>query len=135
MPIFTWDNSYSVKVATVDMQHKTLVGMINELNDAMVAGKGRQAIEKIINGLIKYTATHFKLEEDYFDRYSYPDTAAHKREHAAFVNKVTQFKGDYEGGRLGLSIEVMNFLSAWLKEHIKGCDQKYTTFLNSKGVV
>ncbi len=134
MALIQWDGSFSVKVAEIDQQHQKLVSMINELNDAMRQGKGKDVLGKIINGLISYTATHFNTEEKYFDRFGYPETDSHKKEHVAFVKKVSEFKNGFEQGKLGLSIEVMNFLSDWLKNHIKLTDMKYSKFFNEKGL-
>ena len=127
-----WNDSYSINFREIDTQHKRLVEMINNLDDAMRQGKGKETLGKIINGLIVYTKTHFETEEKYFDEFEYPDTAEHKREHAAFVNKVNDFKAGFQSGKLGLSIDVMNFLSDWLVHHIKETDKKYAPFLREK---
>ena len=134
MALINWSDSLSVNVAEIDRQHKELIAMINELNDAMKTGKGKDVAGKIINNLIKYTATHFKLEEDLFTKFDYPDTESHKREHAAFVKKVSEFKEGFEKGKLSLTMDVMSFLSDWLKHHIMGTDKKYVQFFNDKGV-
>lgn len=134
MALITWNDSLSVNVAEIDQQHKKLINMINELNDAMRAGKGKDVLGKIVTNLISYTETHFKTEEKYFAQFNYPDTDNHKREHAAFVQKVTGFKNGFEEKRLTLTIEVMNFLSDWLKNHIMGTDKKYSHFFNEKGL-
>ena len=134
MALITWDDSFSVNVADIDRQHQKLISMINELNDAMKQGKGKDILGKIVNGLISYTATHFKTEENYFERFGYPDANQHKKEHIAFVQKVSDFKNGFEKGKLSLSIEVMNFLSDWLQNHIKGTDKKYSQFFNGKGL-
>lgn len=134
MALITWDDSFSVRVAEIDQQHQKLVALINDLNDGMRQGKGKEALAKIITGLLGYTVTHFKAEEKYFDQYGYPDKDQHKKEHGDFVQKVTDFKMGFEAGKLGLSIEVMDFLGNWLKKHIKGTDQKYSQFFNAKGL-
>ena len=108
--------------------------MINELNDAMRSGKGKDALAKIVSGLITYAGTHFKTEERYFDQFGYPDASDHKKEHADFVVKVSEFKDGFTKGKIGLSIEVMNFLSDWLQNHIKGVGKKYGPFFNAKGL-
>jgi hemerythrin len=108
--------------------------MINELYDAMRQGRGKVIIGKTINGLVDYADLHFKTEEKYFDLFGYSDTLAHKREHADFVKKVTEFRSGLESGKLSLSLEVMNFLSDWLKNHIKVVDKKYASFFNEKGL-
>jgi hemerythrin len=134
MALIKWDDSFSVNVAKIDQQHQKLILMINELHDAMKQGKGKEVLGKIVNGLISYTATHFKTEEDYFNQFGYPETDSHKKEHIAFVQKVSEFKDGFEKGKLSLSIEVMNFLSDWLQNHIKGTDKKYSQFFNGKGL-
>ena len=134
MALIVWNESLSVGVARIDEQHKKLVGMINELNEAMRKGQGKEVIGGIVEGLVAYTVTHFALEESFFARTGYPDTAAHEKEHSEFVLKVSTFRDDFEAGRLSLTIDVMNFLSSWLKGHIKGCDQKYSHHFKEKGV-
>lgn len=134
MALIKWDDSFSVNVAKIDEQHLALIAMNNELNEAMAQGKGKEVLGKIVNGLISYTATHFKTEEDYFNRFGYPEKDSHKKEHVAFVQKVTEFKDGFENGKLSLSIEVMTFLSNWLRNHIKVIDKKYSRFFNEKGL-
>lgn len=41
-----------------------------------------------------------------------------------------KFKDVFEKSKLGLSIEVMNFMSDWLINHIKSVDKKYGPFFN-----
>ena len=134
MSLITWNDRLSVKVAEIDQQHKKLITMINELNDAMKVGKGKDALGAIVNNLIVYTMTHFKTEEKYFAQFGYPDTDQHKKEHEAFVKKVSDFKDGFENRKISLTIEVMDFLSDWLKNHIMGTDKKYSQFFNEKGL-
>lgn len=134
MALINWDDSFSVNVNQIDMQHKNLVKMINELNEAMKQGKGKDIMARIINDMMRYASTHFKLEEDYFDKFRYPDAENHKKEHAVFVEKVTNFKEGFDEGKIFLSISVLDYLSDWLQGHIKGTDKKYSQFFNMKGL-
>jgi len=134
MALIKWDDSFSVGIAEIDAQHKMLVDMINNLNDAMRQGKGKDALGKTIGGLIDYAGTHFLTEERYFDQFGYPGTLSHKKEHADFTLKVTEFKNKFDTGTVALSIEVVNFLSNWLQNHIKIVDKKYGPFFNEKGL-
>jgi len=134
MSIIQWNENLSVNVDEIDKQHQKLVGMINDLSDAMSEGKGKDVLGKITNGLIDYTVSHFQTEEKYFDLYKYPDTIKHKKEHSDFVKKVVAFKADFESGKVGLSIQVMYFLSDWLKNHIKVVDKEYGPYFNQKGL-
>jgi hemerythrin len=134
MALIAWSDSLSVQVAEIDQQHKNLIAMINELSEAMKAGKGKEVLEKIVNSLIGYTATHFKTEEKYFARFAYPDTENHQKEHAAFVKKVTDFKNGFEAKKVSVTVDVLTFLSDWLKNHIMGTDKKYSQFFHEKGL-
>jgi len=134
MPLINWTNDFSVNVAEIDQQHKKLVGMINELHDAMRAGKGKDIIGSIINNLIDYARVHFGTEEKYFAQFGYPETEVHKMEHAGFIKKTLDFNNGFKQGKIGLTIEVMNFLSDWLKNHILKTDKRYSKFFNEHGL-
>lgn len=135
MALVNWNDSLSVNVLQIDNQHKKLVSMINSLHEAMKQGKGKEVMGRILNGLITYTDTHFKLEEDYFAKFGYLDTANHKKEHAEFVDKVMEFKNGFDSGKLTVTVQVMTFLSKWIQTHIKGTDMKYSAFFNEKGLI
>ena len=134
MALINWNENMSVDVEKIDQQHQKLVAMINDLNDAMKQRRGNETIGQIVGGLMGYTATHFKTEETYFDQFGYPEADQHKKEHTEFVQKVSEFKDGFDGGKLGLSIEVIQFLSNWLKNHIMGTDKKYTQFFKANGL-
>lgn len=134
MARFVWDSKMSVSVQKFDDSHKKLVDMVNELDDAMRAGKGKDVMEKILGGLVSYTATHFGDEEKLMLGHKYAGYIAHKAEHDALVKKVVQFQGDFHNGKIAMSVEVMQFLKDWLVNHIMGTDKKYGPFLNNLGV-
>jgi hemerythrin len=133
MALISWNDSLCVKVREIDQQHKQLISMINELHDTMKQGKSKDVIDKILEGLFNYSVTHFKTEENYFDRFGYAEKENHKMEHAAFIKKIADFN-KVDNAKHGLSIEIMNFLSDWLKNHIKVVDMKYSQFFNEKGL-
>jgi hemerythrin len=134
MALMEWDSSFSVNVAEVDAQHQILVKMINTLNDAMKARKGKEVMGDIIDGLIDYAATHFSMEETYFEQFSYTGAFIHKKEHQKFVGRIIDFKKGFDAGKLMLSLDVLEFLKTWLIDHIKGSDKKYTRCFNENGL-
>ncbi len=134
MALIKWDNSFIVNVGVIDNQHQRLVSMVNDLHEAMEAGKGQDALGEIVDGLVHYTRTHFVTEEKYFDQFGYPEAAPHIREHDVFTEKISEFQTGMQEGKLGLSIQVMYFLRDWLKDHIKESDMKYSRFFNEKGL-
>ncbi len=133
--LIQWNSSLSLGVNEIDEQHMKLIGMISQLHDAtMRAGKEKELLGTTLNELVRYTVNHFSTEEKYFDRYDYPETAAHIDEHAKFIREVSAFKKEFEEGRIGITIKLMNFLSEWLWNHIMSSDKKFGPYLNEKGI-
>jgi len=130
----TWKDEYSVKIQTIDSQHKKLIDLLNQIYDASRVGKGKEILGKILNELVTYTKIHFATEEEFFKKFSYPGYIQHKIEHDKLTKQVTDFQEQYAIGRVTLSIEIMQFLKDWLNGHILGTDKKYSEFLNSKGL-
>ncbi len=134
MPLFNWSEKFLTNVKELDEQHKKLVSLINNLHDAMTKGKGKEIMGKILNELADYTDYHFKTEEKLLEKHAYPDYAKQKSAHDSFTKKVLDLKDRYHKGQTTISVEVMNLLSDWLKDHILRLDKAYGPFLNEKGV-
>ena len=74
---------------------------------------------------------HHSFDRDRLTRRFYDQF---KQEHAAFSMKVDDFAKKFQKGQLGISIELMDFLSDWLGKHIKGTDKKYSALFNANGL-
>ncbi len=134
MPIVTWNDTYSVKVKEIDLQHKKLVDIINELFDAMKAGKGNTVIDKLLDELVKYTKYHFSAEENYMRKFKFDQSDIQEAQHKQFVAKINDFIEQYKANRLTLSIEMMNFLKDWLINHIVKMDKQYSALFTWNGL-
>ncbi len=135
MPLMVWNDKLSVGITQFDEEHKQLVALVNELFDAVQAGRSKEALGGILDSLVAYTKSHFTHEEEHFARLGYPDRDAHKAEHDALASQVLEVQRKYHAGATAtLSMEVMNFLKNWLIKHIQGTDKKYGPFLKEKGV-
>lgn len=133
MPMLEWNDGLSIHVAEIDAQHQELVDMVNTLHDSMVDGADERILFDIVERMLRYTNVHFGTEETYMAQYAYPETAAHKAEHADFMTKAAQVAADQRAAKQGLSMEVLNFLGDWLVTHINGSDKRLGEFLVSKG--
>lgn len=131
MPLITWGPMLTVGHKEIDEQHQRLVALVNQLNDAMRAGQGRESLQPVLNELVRYTVYHFGTEERLMAASKYAMTAQHKAEHAKFVAEVGAFKKKFDSGNASLSVEVMNFLREWLGKHILQSDKKLAAALNS----
>jgi hemerythrin len=129
-----WNESLSVNVIEIDKQHQHLIGVVNDLHDAMGKRKGKEVLGKTFNSLIRYAEDHFITEEKYFDQFGYPDADRHKNEHTKFVIKLAEFKVRFDGGEQSLIIDLMSFLVDWLHNHLQIFDMEYRPFFNTHGL-
>ncbi len=134
MAIFTWGEKFFVGIQSIDRQHEKLVDYINRLHDGMLTGAGEEVLGPILNGLINYTDSHFKYEEQLFRLHDYPASEEHFAHHKKLVEQVLKFKNDFDNGDADITNEMMNFLKDWLMDHILKEDKKYSPFFLEKGV-
>lgn len=134
MAFMEWKDDYSVGVNVIDQQHRKLVWLVNELYEAMRAGRASEAVGDVLKGLIQYTVVHFDTEEKYMQAHSYPYSLGHKREHEDFKIRAQDFNRQFQNGKLTVPLETSRFLKEWLDMHILGTDKRLGAFLGRKGV-
>jgi len=121
-----WSASLNIGVEAVDRQHRQLFGIVKELQDAIVLGKGQKRMHQLLEKLISYTVSHFRDEEAYMEKIGFPGLRMHRHEHEQLVVKVRRFQKRIEMERL--SMPVMDFLIYWVKHHIMTSDQEIGSF-------
>jgi len=134
MALFTWNNNYSVGVASIDKQHMSLFDSLNELHNAMLQGKAKEVTGTLLRNLLAYTREHFSSEEAMLLKASFPDLAKHRQRHADFTRQVSVFLERYERGDLALNVELMTVLRDWLSNHILREDHSYRSCLAQRGI-
>ncbi len=134
MAFINWSEDYSVKIESIDIQHKKLVEMINRFYDDLKSKSNNELIGNLIADMKNYTVYHFTTEENLFKKYEFPEFETHKKEHDDFVNKVIDFEKRFKEGKMILSFEITDFLKKWLINHIQETDKNYSKFLKEKGV-
>lgn len=134
MPLIEWNDSFSVKIDSIDEQHKKLVDLLNSLNEEMVQGTGQNALKKILGDVVAYTQYHFKYEEDLMEETEYPDFEVHCCEHIELINRTLTLYSKLGNGDYRLTIETMQFLRDWLNNHIMVMDMKYSQLMIDKGI-
>ena len=131
--LFLWKKSYELKIPEIDVQHRRLVGMINELSDAMMQQQGYRVVSHIIGEMVEYVELHFSTEETLMSEHGYPGFDDHHRVHLDLTNKVKEFKTQYESGEQDVSPqEILDFLCDWLRNHIMVDDKKFGEFLHKR---
>ncbi len=135
MALIDWSEKLSVGVEVFDQDHRKLVGLINQLHEALKVGQGMHTLSSIFEELVTYTSTHFAREESYMQTHAFPGLVAHAREHASLTTQVLELQARFRAGSsAALTLDVMVFLRDWLTHHIRATDKALGAFLNSRGV-
>jgi hemerythrin-like metal-binding protein len=132
--LVSWNSALALDIQEIDEQHKQLLRMVNDLYAAMKSGKGKSVQEKLLGDLVKYTVFHFDNEERYFDRFGYPQTAAHKAFHGKLKQQVAEFQEKFRRGQATVSLDLLKFLKDWVVNHIQREDKKYAPFMKQHGL-
>jgi len=119
-----WSGALSVKVPSLDEQHKVLVHMINLLYQAHLKKLKVEEYADIIDSLVNYTVAHFNFEENMMEAYGYKGFLAHKPLHVDLLATVGDFLGQFKAGRKTLE-DLLEILKAWLTNHIQKQDMDY----------
>jgi len=133
--LLEWNDKMLLGIPSIDEQHKQLVDMLNELYAGFKAGTAKNVIGPVLDRLIKYTATHFKHEEEIFDETGYPESKHHKMEHENLVKRVLEVQAKFNANHESiLSQDLMAFLRNWLVDHIMGTDRRYVQHMKAHHV-
>jgi hemerythrin len=133
MPLIQWTPNFSVGVESLDTDHKVLISLINQLDDAVARAEPRETVQRVLDALLDYTAYHFGREESLMRACDYPDYEAHVRIHATLKAQVEDIRDRYRRNPESIHArEVLAFLKNWLSTHIVGRDHLYMPFMASR---
>ena len=132
MPFVEWTDDFSVGVPEIDRDHQTLLGLLNDLYDAVESGVGHEALGRVLDGLALYVSYHFAHEEGLFLRANYPGYERHRKQHLALTDTVKEIYTEFQSGQADtLPQQVLDFLKTWLYEHIMGADRAFGVYFNA----
>jgi len=133
MAIIQWSEDFKIGEKEIDKEHWGLFALINDLDDKRAQGAGESSIKSTLMALVAYVDVHFEHEERLMEETGYPDLEDHKKIHKALGSRVDRFRVDYEGSPEAFDyVELMEFLSSWLSEHILRVDMRFSEFLKKQ---
>ncbi len=129
--LINWNNKLSLGISSIDLEHKKLVSLANELAVAIIDGEGHDLLKSVLDKLLEYTASHFKNEEALFQKFKYPEMENHVEEHRLLTQQVMNLHKEIN---LRFAGNIVEFLESWLVDHILSSDMKYSKYLRNRGV-
>ena len=132
MRAFQWTRAYSVYVAEVDAEHRTIFRLAHGLHQATAGGAAWRKVQPLLRELVAHTAGHLSHEEHVMRSTGYPLYEWHTRQHNVARAKISHLdlrirRGDRE------SVPVLlDYLAGWLENHIRLADRMLGAYLRNR---
>jgi hemerythrin len=129
-----WQESLSIGVLEIDIQHKLLFEKFNDFLLACQSETDHDSVHRLFWFLEAYTVTHFSDEEKLMQRLGYPDYLNHRKKHLEFRAEIGRIKENLraEGPTQGLVSSLTSFISDWLVQHISNMDRAIARFVHQE---
>ena len=122
MQPFNWNKRHAVFIPEIDAEHRNIFRLADELRQAVVDGAPADQAQAILRELIARAEDHFAHEERLMRATNYPASASHKKRHDTVRKRVKEFAPRIEEGEGQVALLLLEFLSDWLRNHIRLAD-------------
>jgi hemerythrin-like metal-binding protein len=133
--VLRWQPAMKLGIPAIDADHKTLVGLLNTLHYALIAGDDRSGLGAILKELVDYTHGHFAREEALMERSGYPGIEAHRAIHRRIATAMEDHRATFldEPDAFDMD-EFYDFVCGWLLHHVLGEDMKLKPYFSRLAV-
>ena len=131
---FEWTEELATNVLWIDTQHKYIITEMQDILNAIAAGKGEQEIQADITLLEVIASSHFATEESYMHKYNFSGHNSHKTDHEKLGEIIERFKSGYEerGIYSGFTAEIKSALIKYWTDHIPNFDMPLAAFFKNR---
>jgi len=124
MNLLEWKPEYSVGIASMDDEHREMIGMINGVYARLGKAPDEEIIENCLEEIFTTISAHFALEERIMREAGYEEYEDHKEDHEDLLDEIRDLMDDFvtnaeAGGRL-----LEERLSQWFSRHFSSFDAR-----------
>ncbi|RJQ63550.1 MAG: hypothetical protein C4517_04505 [Stygiobacter sp.] len=129
-----WSPECKTGFEEIDSQHRLLFAISNEILDIENPLKQQDEVKYLLHHLIDYVDKHFKTEEEYLVKHSYPGTKEHKERHEYISKQIRQIVTESKS-MTELKEHLDTMLDQWIRVHVLIEDKKFSIWAASKGII
>ncbi|KAF0227171.1 MAG: diguanylate cyclase with hemerythrin-like metal-binding domain-containing protein [Erysipelotrichaceae bacterium] len=123
-----WNDSLNSGVEDLDVQHKGLVNLSNELYNRLISSESVSSLDQILDQVLVDLRDHFIYESDLMKKKGFPLLEEHMKIHEKLVIEYDQLRLQLKTGETNLAA-FFNFVSVKIvAEHIVKEDTKFFEF-------
>lgn len=121
---FVWQDQYLLDNHVVDLQHKELFTLANQL----VSSQDHEALKENAMHLYRHVREHFQAEEAFMKQIAYPNLAKHAETHDKMLDELVALSDKIHKNEWQQQ-DVLAFIRWWVA-HILDEDAEIRDFLN-----
>lgn len=124
MSLIAWDDRFSVGDASVDHEHRELIGLINETYDRLKRPDADITVPDFLGEIYARISAHFALEEKLMRASRYVHFKEHKTDHERLLDEIRDIMDDYEDRRIFDAEQLAQRLETWFTGHFRTHDAR-----------
>ena len=115
---YKWRPEYNTGDQVIDDQHKLIFEAANTFFDAMRHNKEDDILDQSFELLLHYTNTHFKDEENFYQRIASPLLEIQRSEHADLIDELREMWREKRQGSTDAAVDLDFWMERRLVPHI-----------------
>jgi hemerythrin-like metal-binding protein len=134
-PFLIWRDDWLLGYVSLDQQHLEIVEALNNLHRTIVQKKeskdcvGLEEISRQLTLLRELTERNFQAEEALMQKYGFPGSAEHHREHAMLLAEMQELLREIKTGSKAFTLGTLTALKYWQIDHLLYSDRKFADYL------
>jgi len=124
MSLIEWKEEFSVGVAEVDLEHRDLIDLINDLHSLMGESATHDKVVETLGEIFAQISAHFALEEKFMRNARYDGYPSHKQDHEALLDELRDIMDRVEDDGNFDEARLSSELQRWFTEHFGTHDAK-----------
>ncbi len=130
---FPWTKDLQTGIRVIDMDHRSLVDVVNELHANWEKGRFAEALPGLMGNLFNYCVDHFFREEKLMEDYGYPGLRLHRERHRGIRRYIYALRvvATEHPNRVDPE-KLLMFLRDWLINHIGKSDMDYVGYIDQR---
>jgi len=130
MALIEWREAYETGSASIDHEHRELIGLINALYGTLGGTGARDEVTDFLDEIHARIAAHFALEERMMRDIGYPEVAGHKADHERLLDEIRDIMDQHAAdGNFDYEDVLAERLRVWFTEHFQTLDARLEKYL------
>ena len=124
MSLLQWKPEYSVGIESMDVEHREMIELINDVYAELGAASDVAAIENCLETIFTTISLHFALEERIMLDHRYSEYEDHKDDHEDLLDEIRVLMDEFVADPVKGAKLLEERLSAWFGRHFASFDAR-----------